>query len=377
MFIEQQVKKLFKSQSGFTLVELSIVLIIIGILMSSLGFGLRLWSVSQKHKMTKVNLENAEYAISQFRGPVGRYPCPADPALNPGDAGYGFEDCTLPVTNGIRIGMMPLKGYDDANATPTALPELIIDLKSLITDIKSEGNSIRDPWNINFIYAVTASQNIQSTFDTTGGAIKITDEWGNDTGGTNSDAHFVILSRGEDASCAGRGPAEAENCDNDNEFTIALQSRGNAAANYYDDYLTFRRSTSTGIWAPVTGTTDLYPMPAGKIHVGSVGIYEEIPAAALNLKMDVDGNIISEERLAAELLCDDSAMTSCFKPQTIFDLNCGSYGQYMKGVTINSSNNLVPICEEIEFIQQSENCASGKYLRGIYTNGENIICDSL
>ncbi len=401
MLIKKQNKN-FETQAGFTLVELAIVMIIVGLILGSIATGLRVWKENYAHNTVKKNINNATLAATLFFGQVGRYPCPADPGLEPGDANYGAEDCTLPTIPGenptndpVYVGVLPLYGFDDAAGDPTADR---IELRYLLPRVTEKGNNISDPWNRNFVYAVTQSLTVASDgdpmtlgdFDHSRGSIKVRDEFNNDTGGTNSNAHFIILSRGQDSDCVNGAGAplpptapippttiatpERENCDNDAEFSIALQSRGAGDA-YYDDYLRLRRSVSTGIWAPVTGSSDLYPIPSGKVFIGDAENYQAEPPAVLDLKLDVDGNIIVDERIAASEICDDANKTNCFIPESLFDLDCPSAGEYIKGVSINAGGRLEADCQPLEFVPSQEICPNGQRLNGIYTDGTNAICE--
>ena len=389
-------------QNGFTIIELAIVLMIVGIMLGMYLKMYQLWKESKDFYAVESNLDNASEVIFAFRSIHGRYPCPADPALVPGDVGYGEEDCTLaniagenntlaavaglPLIPNVLLGMFPLYAFGSSGEE--------VSMRSLLSKVKLESAGLNDPWNDTFTYAVTEELTNAVTFDSTRGSIRIIDEDNLDTGGTNRDAHFVILSRGKDFDCVGRGPTEDENCDGDAVFSIDLYSTDDNLANYYDDVIRFERSASVGIWtnridttgATAVATEDIFPMNTGKIHIGDTG-YDFAPHSTLNLELDVEGSILSENAIGADLICDDSdlATATCFQPQTLYDLECPAEGWYMTGVTINTSNELRPVCTELELVVPAaladRTCAdSNDYLRGIYSDGvgrggQAILCE--
>jgi prepilin-type N-terminal cleavage/methylation domain-containing protein len=65
-----------KKQAGFSLVEISIVLVIVGLLLGSIMNGLMAYFQSSRISMTKKALDGAELAIIGFVATNGRFPCP-------------------------------------------------------------------------------------------------------------------------------------------------------------------------------------------------------------------------------------------------------------------------------------------------------------
>jgi len=196
-------------------------------------------------------------------------------------------------------------------------------------------------------------------------------------------------------AAAGRNAAEIENCDGDASFVISLLSTSDNLNNFYDDWVRFRRSQSASIWQNVTSadpTSDndvvkdtdltngvLYIGPRGSYDVAAVG--NALGAPGTNpprIRLDVDGNILAEERIGADLLCMGTT-ANCFEPDSLYDLDCpdtaGGVAQYMRGVAI-VGNRLVPDCGDIEFVDAFRTCPNtdGR-VRIMYSNGDPPVCE--
>ncbi|MBF0455503.1 MAG: type II secretion system protein [Magnetococcales bacterium] len=81
------------NQAGLTLLELTVVVVIFGLLYS-IGSPsmLGLMDTANKSKIAQI-LTDAQSALINFSATNYRLPCPADPDLVPGHSGYGLEDC--------------------------------------------------------------------------------------------------------------------------------------------------------------------------------------------------------------------------------------------------------------------------------------------
>lgn len=82
------------NQTGFTLVELTIVLIIVSLLATSLMFGITAQRNTSEVADAQRQLENIREALLGFAISNGRLPCPAIATLANTDPTAGKEDCT-------------------------------------------------------------------------------------------------------------------------------------------------------------------------------------------------------------------------------------------------------------------------------------------
>lgn len=83
--------KILKSENGFTLIDVAVALLVIGILAAPLVQQYRIWLLTSKQQLTAGRAQNARDAIEQYYFVNNRYPCPADPRLGPSDADFGVE----------------------------------------------------------------------------------------------------------------------------------------------------------------------------------------------------------------------------------------------------------------------------------------------
>ena len=89
---------------GFTLVEMAVCILIIGLLISAGCSAYYLYLVRQAAQTTKTNVETIASAIGDYRTLYGRYPCPASLTAQRTDPAYGHEsatDCTTALPAGV------------------------------------------------------------------------------------------------------------------------------------------------------------------------------------------------------------------------------------------------------------------------------------
>lgn len=201
--------------TGFTLVELAIVLVIVALLASGLMVGIAAQRNAAETIDAQRQLENIRETLTGFALTHGRLPCPALPNLTSSDASVGVENCAQP------HGVLPW--------VTLGLPEV-------------------DPWGRRFTYyahgsftgAVPSGALASFTLDTVGNAnVKASS---GSSGNVASDLPAVVVSHGSRGAGAwqpngsqlpGVSGDEAENADADLTFISRTQD-GN-----FDDLVTW------------------------------------------------------------------------------------------------------------------------------------------
>lgn len=134
-----------RSQQAFSLIELTVVLVIVALLSSGLMLGLSAQHDASSRQEAQRQLDSAKEALLGFAISNGRLPCPATPTLANTDTNAGKENCAA------EHGVLPW--------TTLGLPET-------------------DPWGQRLTYyarnqftaALTAGALASFTLDTTGNA---------------------------------------------------------------------------------------------------------------------------------------------------------------------------------------------------------------
>ncbi|MBK7414183.1 MAG: type II secretion system protein [Dechloromonas sp.] len=93
-------------QNGFTLVELTMVLIIVALLSTGLMFGVSAQRSAAENADAQRQLESIREALLGFAIANGRLPCPAVPTLATGDINAGIA-ATPPCLNAAQYGVLP------------------------------------------------------------------------------------------------------------------------------------------------------------------------------------------------------------------------------------------------------------------------------
>lgn len=204
-----------RDETGFTLVELAIVLVIVALLASGLMVGIAAQRNAAEIVDAQRQLEDIRETLTGFALTRGRLPCPALPNLASSDANAGAENCAQP------HGVLPW--------LTLGLPEV-------------------DPWGRRFTYyaqgsftaAVPSGALASFTLDTVGNAnVKASS---GSSGNVASDLPAVVVSHGSRGAGAwqpngsqlpGAAGDEAENTDADLAFISRTQD-GN-----FDDLVTW------------------------------------------------------------------------------------------------------------------------------------------
>ena len=254
------------NKSGFTLIEISIVIIIIGLSFAAAIQSYHLWLKKHAMDTTQSRISKIESAVETFVQDNGYLPCPA-PRVAYNDPGYGVAtDCaTAPAT-----GTASDTGRDGRNVRIGAVPIRTLGLKN---------EYIQDGWRNNFTYATTEELSVNgTTFSNTLGAIEVKRKDGDSWFGTGNEGTglFVVISHGEGGDCnSGMQGSDAnlgdiENCDDDSTFLFTPEANTNfASTEYFDDLVGYSANIEDDqlvnvtdcsdkgmIYAPADGTAD-------------------------------------------------------------------------------------------------------------------------
>ncbi|MCB9988441.1 MAG: type II secretion system protein [Rhodospirillales bacterium] len=423
------------TESGFTLLELAIVIIVSGLLLTAAMQVYKSSLSNGDYRLTNDNVELAQEAIEEYYGLKGRYPCPANPALRPGDIGYGVELC--PPANIVDCSTAPVgivctsDGSRDADGQGGDDPILIGTLpivtlagnpskRSKIEEING-----RDGYGMKFTYAVSGlmadtAYTVDSPANPHLGGINLRDE--NDQSLTDIEAstHFVVISHGFDQVGAtpyegtavldacqsntftpiipgtfepGTGVAKTdrENCDNDAYFVAGLRRLADND-NYFDDIIYYTTTASMPLWMTSNfsppGQTWIY-----NTNLGNVGVGDITPTTPLQAV----GDIRIEDRVESEQgFCNYlgvpgyASSTGCLQPSFISgDVGAGTGGyKCPDGKVAKGIENNQLVCEDLlpggagTHINFSNTCSLGppqEFVTGIVVRSDgtgDLICST-
>ncbi len=257
--VREKSRRVLRRVAGFTLVEMSVVLIIIALLTGGgLFVGL---NIIRSTKITAVQEELAtiQEALENYVTINGFLPCAASRVADMDTADFGEEapDCTVAIGGGgTVVDASPLAGtstYTDIHIGALPTKQLGLPASAAI-----------DPWGSRYLYVVSSGQAIDAAtyedatdgvgtiFVITPGAASATMYY---TGVNLQDpfnAGYVVLSHGPDregaytaetgvlAEACNTGNADVRNtgnCDNNEIFYAYPYNDGDVAANFFDDFI--------------------------------------------------------------------------------------------------------------------------------------------
>ena len=292
-----------KTEHGFSLVELALVLIIFGMVTSMITLGMKMYMNNESFERTIESIDETQNAIFAYQLGVGKYPCPADPTLGPNDANYGVADCdnaNLIIRNGrpaaitdsdgdgvlepcgddlagprlrVLIGAVPFADLLDHDGNPNTDP--------IYPDYRQRHSM--DGYGNKLTYAVTEDLANDLTnanavpFNGDNGAICVHDEFDRNLLEIPGTAHIVIASHGENGIGAWNEEGntvddcvdvvvvppthdenkipkdERENCDHEEALTEQVvkfirTTRNESRNDYYDDTVRFMVSSVSELW---------------------------------------------------------------------------------------------------------------------------------
>lgn len=296
---------------GFTMVEMAISMMIVGIIMAAFAVPYSLYIKNQDAQKTTTNLQITTDSLTDYLSIQGHYPCPARTDLPRTDANYGREtDCTdtsvAPGTcsNGICVESNTRTITDPLTGAPVTITQRVRVGNLPFRQMNLEENETIDGYGTRYKYAVTEELAVSATFDPTHGGVDIIDDGGNSVVTPPASAHYIVLSAGPDQKggitrdnaliACDAGERQTENC---NVNAVAVYRKGTyseaSGANQFDDSVSYFSANEIPLWrvstAPGASRFDIEQIP-GNGGVEFAGVAS--PAAALSTNtMMVTGGI--------------------------------------------------------------------------------------
>lgn len=376
---------------GFTLVELSIVILITGLLFIPLVRQYSLYETDRKTKDTKIAVSFSGGMMDQYNTELDAYPCPADASLLPTDPNFGVEQCValsalaLDTCNASG-GLCRVSGARPINATVRSVYIGSVPINTYRSEFPGahfSNEEVLDSWGQRVMYAVSADLTSTATYKYYNGVIAAEDEWNNPTAGVNNDAHFTVYSVGRDkrggfndagvqaSPCATAGVSnDYENCDLDSTFVQAKGLYMAVGTDYYDDYVLFVRSLDSGIWTYDENNTDIRTNIDGNVGVGT-----DTPTFKLDIQDAGVASLRADNAVVVDRICNLTG-TVCFdvKDMTENAVNCPVLGEVMVGMKGDLVLGLTGDCAEPVYAAPIPfSCAAGQWLNGFDSDG-NVIC---
>jgi prepilin-type N-terminal cleavage/methylation domain-containing protein len=238
-----------KKRNGFTLIELCIVLIISGLLLTAGLQAFNTYLRQQQVSETKGNIAAVQAALNDYVQANGHYPCPAPIDAAPDTAEYGASaNCAAAAGSGIT----EVVGRGGRKVRIGAIPVRTLGLSE---------SYLTDGWSRRYTYAVTQKLTVSTpgTFSNAEGGITIKDASGNTV--ANGTAHYVLVSHGPDGKgayasegglfmlCSAEPGQDQTNCDKASATFIVTANRATAAGNgHYDDFAAYGISVAVSDW---------------------------------------------------------------------------------------------------------------------------------
>jgi prepilin-type N-terminal cleavage/methylation domain-containing protein len=410
-----------KMHHGFTLIEMAISMIIIGVLLGAVIYPYSVWLKKQRHDKTINHVERMSFSVGAFRSANGRYPCPAPIDTPRTDPNYGRQtDCSV---TSIPAGTCS-SGLCIANSRRTLNTPADIAAGNFV-DINS--NNVQDGWELNFtprvrigampfrelnipeeftldaygnriLYAVTEVQASNFNYNVDAGGISV--EYRDQSNvlqsriNTPHSAHFVVLSHGSNqmgaytkygvfsgSSCNNTAP-DGENCDHtiagavDPTFYVDDYTSGMGNTSH-DDIALHQMPLNAPLWArSPENPSAIYAILSESAggNVGSDYLYNFFTNIdpnffGANTRLWIRGNMLVDEvsglggdTLATQFCNSDG--TGCFPA----DLIGGTGDQCTNGAMFGVDNAAVACTSNIINID----CPSGQILKSI-SNGQ-LLC---
>lgn len=219
----------YKKASGFTLVEIAIVLLIIGLLLGGMLMPLTAQMEQRRISETQKALDEINQALLGFAIANDRLPCPASPTSNGVESPSGGGTCTNPHDGFIPAVTLGLQQTDSQGYMVDAWGMPQNRIRYAVTT--ANGNAFTTTGGMRTITMSTLAPDLRVCASATG----ITATTCGTAPALVNNAPAVVLSLASNAAAGGTGLDEAANLNGDQVF-ISHQRTGAGAPNgEFDD----------------------------------------------------------------------------------------------------------------------------------------------
>lgn len=333
--------------NGFSLIEVTIGILILGILM------IPAISVYEKYRQDHIRAASEDYpraiagALRKYALLYGRYPRPANPNVAATAAAFGQEiplvasypACSATVTSVCQTAV----------ATQGAFSSRVLIGTVPFAELGLPREMSFDGYGRRFTYAVTRNLTLANAFNAptadSSGVIGVRTGIATNHPGTPEDdrfplgittnnIHFIIVSHGLNGAgafvqaagvrfrpCSAAGSLfEQTNCNNDTVFQEHMEvhietdpvtgtprpvlkkikNRGAPANRYFDDTVAFSTTVAGSDWTRIAADTDVVSRTRGKIRIGTDPAAAPLPAATVDVYGNIRANTLRTTELCAE-----------------------------------------------------------------------------
>lgn len=308
---------------GFSLIEVAVALMVIGLLVSGVLTLYNIQMVRKKDIDTRANISTVEAALNKYVTRNGHYPRPADRNIAIGTAGFG-RAATAAITAACGT-------TNAACATTGGGTVYVGDVPFATLGIRY--TNAMDAYGQKLVYAITRSLTPDGVFNENNGAINVRARDNSQIYTAPPRAHYFVYSAGPDgegvyglggtlirACGTAANGLDFENCNNDSTFRSNMDTNAANITTYrkivrnmgtgntqFDDWSAYRNSTTTGLWTIAPSINELVSTNSGANLI--IGTPSSCGATCIDppkTTVEVQG-AVKATSLRAKRICYDNA----------------------------------------------------------------------